>query len=253
MDTYEKSSSDKNKASSTDNVKWVIIVFGIIIGLLLFKKEIGGLLERASEVKVTKDGIEIKSTITPVGETEITAYSDKLIPTNGSNDTTYVNQKYGFKITWPLDNNWFASETEGDKLLGSLIEDSTQNLSSLKNESVHIPILITKGKNRWQNKPSVNVVVYNSDAAIGGAMNSVLLEFVSRGWQIYLCQIDEETQSGIVVFKNPSSGDIIQIQRVVISDDYTYVITSSNIPPGVQSNEKLKGELRNVLNSFRLI
>lgn len=244
MSDKEKSLEPDSGLMSKENVKWLIVVTGIIIVLLVFKKQVGAILDRTTELKVTKDGVEIKSALTPLGETEVTAYHDTYpsASKNEHKDSVYVNQHFKFMISWPSNSDWFSNE--------NFIIESKEYMDSA---DIHVPIAITKGKNKWKKKPSVSVTVVKSDGDIGASMNSVLESYTGLGWQIYLAQIDEDTQSGIIVFKNPESGGIIQIQRVIIADEYSYIVTSTNIPPGVQSIEKLKEELREILNSFRLI
>jgi len=252
MSQTDTSSDKKNDALPKENVvKWLIIVFGVIAVLLIFKKQVAAILDRTTELKVTKDGVEIKSAITPLGETEITAYHDEYTSTaeKSGRDTVYINKQYKFMISWPLDNDWFATES---KAISSTSNASTQ-IEYLDTAAAHTPISIVKGKNKWKKKPNISVTVVKSDGDIASSMNTVLAYYTSVGWQIYLAQIDEDTQSGIIVFKNPESGGIIQIQRVIIADEYSYIITSTNIPPGVKSNDRLKEELRDIMNSFRLI
>lgn len=69
-ETKTTSSSDK-----TGIIKWIVIGCVIVIALLIFKKPIERLLDRASDVNVdvTKGTIAIKTVQTAIGEVKVTS------------------------------------------------------------------------------------------------------------------------------------------------------------------------------------
>jgi hypothetical protein len=247
MGTSEKEKDNKDGSNPAGVAKW--IVFGVIslAFLFLFRSELGQLLGRVTEVKITKEGVELKTAETPLGNT---VFSNVVLkpsspPSDGVHGATFVSQRNNFEIGWPDNVNWTASEEMGRNFARQLGLPPT----------VEIPIVIQKNEAVANFQANVNVVVEQiSDMTIQQYMNRSVTAMNQMGWRILSTNVDESTQGGLIVLLNTMNGNqIYQFQRYAISAGRAYVITASQLPPDNLLTQQLRDDLRSILNSFRVI
>jgi hypothetical protein len=247
MGESEKEKVNKDGSSSAGVTKW--IVFGVIslVFLFLFRSELGQLLGRVSEVKITKEGVELKTAETPLGNTVFSnvLFKPGSTPSAGVHGATFVSQRSNFEISWPDNVNWTASEEMGRDFARQLGLPST----------VDIPIVIRKNEAVANFQANVNVVVEQINSmTIQEYMNRSVATMSQMGWQILSTNVDESTQGGLIVLLNTMNGNqIYQFQRYAIAAGRAYIITASQLPPDNLLTQQLRDDLRSILNSFRVI
>ncbi len=239
--------NQKNGRSLSSIAKWAVIGVVMLIFLFLFRGELSRLLDRATGVKLSPTGIEIKTADTPLGKTVVSGTSIKssgdLI--EGIRGTNYVNKQYKFQISWPNSVNWSASDTYGEALHQKLGLPPT----------IEIPIVIMRNEMVGNFRPNVNVLVESvGNMSIRQYIELSVQSMQQRGWIIFSSSVDEVTEGGLLVFLNTSfENDLYQFQRIIIASGRAYVITASQLPPDNLLSQQLREELRDILNSFRLI
>ena len=237
----EKSAADK----TTGVVRWVVIgVLGLAF-MLLFRAPITEFLGRASSVKISKEGVEIKSADTPLGKTQVSMVEGPAPQQNGIQGTTYVSQQYKFKISWPDNVHWSASETWGEQLRQRLAMPPT----------VHMPIAIVQAGATGSFAPNVNVVVEEVGfLTIQQYTESARTGLLQQGWAVRSMNFDPATQSALLVLQRDfGTGDVYQFQRIAVRDGRAYVVTASNLPPSNALTPTLRSDLNGILNSFELL
>ena len=104
------------------SVKWLVLGLVIVIAMLLFRHEISDLLSRTTDLKIGGGGLEIKTAETVLGTTQVTnvPFKPQSGQPEGVQGNTYASVRYGFRIRWPADGQWTASETYGQQLLAEM-------------------------------------------------------------------------------------------------------------------------------------
>lgn len=227
-------------------VKWIVIGVVIIAFMLIFKSELGGLLERTTDVKITTSGVEIKTLDTPIGQTQVSVVPVSPEPqaTTGIRNTTYTDTQYGFQISWPNNREWTADQDIGRQLLGNMALPAT----------VDIPIAIISNNVVDNFRPNVNVVVEKvGQMGIEEYIELSKQTLRAQGWQLLSSSVDSATNGGVIVLINNSFGqDLYQFQRYAMGNGNAYVVTASQVPQG-DLTQGLKDDLSSIINSFRVI
>jgi hypothetical protein len=246
-----KKSDDKPASGAAKfPVKWIVLGVLALAFMLLFRRELGGLLERTSDLKITSEGVvikaEVKTVETPLGKTEVSAVPVARTPqtVTGVHDTTYVDMERGFQISWPNNRDWTADQNVGKQLLRQMGAPAT----------VDIPIAILSNTLADNFRPNVNVVVEKVGQTT--IQNYVALNkqnLVGQGWEVLSSSVDAETRGGVIVLISDMSGTkLYQFQRYAVNNGNAYVITASQIPQS-NLNQGLKQDLADIINSFRII
>lgn len=247
----EESSKPGTARGTQLPVKWIVVGVVVIAFMLIFKAELGGLLERTSDVKITASGVEIKAQVktveTPIGQTEVSVVttSPATPPVTGIRETTYSNSRYGFQISWPDNRNWTPDEAFGPRFIAEMGMPDT----------VALPIAIFANSVVDDFRPGVNVVVEKvGQMSIEQYLAISEQNLRQQGWTVLSSSVDPETRGGVIVFINHMLGrDIYQFQRYAMGNNgLAYVITASQVPEAGLT-QGLKDDLASIINSFRLI
>jgi len=220
------------------NVKWIVGGVIAVVGMVLFKDPLTQLLNRADKVEITTSGVKLSTVKTPLGETVV---SNKGLPPAakpGSTATTTGFQtvrdaEAGFAISWP-DNGRWSSQPEAARQFGARL------------------VLANTSASRGEFTPNVNVVVTHDAAGLDVAqyLSATARILTGLGWEVSAQQADSATQSGVLVTVNRQMGTA-QIQRVVLRNGVSYVITASRADG--DTREDLYAAMGQILNSFELI
>jgi hypothetical protein len=232
--------------ASPGTLKWVVIGVIVLAFLGLFRAEISRFLDRIGSIEVEKGKIEIRTVQTPLGRTEVSSVTitPAVAPVAGIHGTTYVSDRYGFQISWPDNAHWTADESVGATLLKQL---GGVSLAAS-------PVVIFDNELVGNFRPNVNVVVEPAgNTSIHQAVDQLLTLMGQSGWQVISSELDESTQSALVVVLNPNFGGLYQIQRFVIASGRFFTVTASQLPPEDQLGARLRADLLSILNSFRLL
>jgi hypothetical protein len=230
--------------------KWIVLGVVALVFMVLFREPLTQLLHRATDIEITKEGVKIKTMQTPIGEVAVSVSNvskqQNSSLSEGIHENSYIDKRDKFRISWPDNINWNASESLGQILHAQL------NLPS----TVRVPIVITKNEAADNFKPNINVVV----ELVGGGMTIDrylelnIQQMEQFGWTILSSDSDEATQAGALVFLNNSfQNQIHQFQRLVIASGKAYIVTASQLPPDNLLSQQLRSDLKNILNSFQLI
>jgi len=231
-------------------VKWIVLGVVAIAFMLIFRSQLGGLLERTSDLKITTEGVvlkaEVKTVETPLGKTEVSAVPVVKTPQTitGVRGTTYVDMERGFQISWPNDRDWTADQNVGKQLLRQMGAPAT----------VDIPIAILSNTLVDNFRPNVNVVVEKvGQTSIQDYVALNKQNLVAQGWEVLSASVDPETRGGVIVLiSNMSGTKLYQFQRYAVNNGNAYVVTASQIPQS-NLNQGLKQDLADIINSFRII
>ena len=244
--------SDEKSAPGTAKlpVKTIVVAVVVIAFMVIFKRELGGLLERTSDFKISAEGVVIKAVVktveTPIGTTEVSVVPLAKSPqsSTGVHGTTYVNTEYAFQISWPNAKDWTPDEALGAQLHKKLGLPAT----------VDIPIVILSNTPIDRFRPNINVVVEKvGDMSIQDYMAATKDSLVAQGWEVLSTSVDPKTRGGVIVFINNTGGErIYQFQRIAMNKGNAYVITASQVPKADLS-QGLKQGLGDIVNSFRVI
>lgn len=248
----EQSTNQPPSGNTSIPVKWIVVGIVIIAFMLIFKGELGGLLERTSDIKISATGLEIKAEVktveTPIGQTEVSVVPIARTPqaTTGIKDTTYVNTKYDFQISWPNNQDWTADEELGRQFAQNMGMPAT----------IDIPIVILSNNLIDDFRPNVNVVVENvGQMQIEEYVSLTKQNLLQQGWDVLSTSVDPETNGGVIVLINNMLGagnELYQFQRYAMGNGNAYIITASQVPQADLS-QGLKDDLASIINSFRLI
>jgi hypothetical protein len=253
----DKAAESSSAASSAGqvlagNVKWIVGGVIALVGMVLFKEPLVKLLDRAENVEITTSGIKVGTVKTPLGDTVIsnkgvlpaastsaniggaaTSPSANIGPPAVVGFETARDGEAGFAISWPANSGW-SSHPESARQFNARIV--LANVSAASENFV----------------PNVNVMV-TRDAA-GMDITQYLTRTVqlvsSLGWEVSAQQADDATQSGVLVSVNRQMGTS-QIQRIVLRNGMSYVITASRAEG--DTREDLYAVMGQILNSFELI
>lgn len=244
-----KEGNKTNGRSLPGVTKWIVLGIVALTFMFLFREPLTQFLHRATDVEISKQGVKIKTLQTPLGEMEVSVsnvskQTDYSL-SEGIHGNNYINQRYKFRISWPDNVNWNASESFGKFLHNQLGLQPT----------IEIPIVITKNEMVGNFRPNVNVVVepVGSNMTIDKYLDLNIQQMKQMGWTILSSGIDEATQGGLLVFLNNSFGDTLyQFQRIAIGSGMAYVVTASQLPPENLLYQQLRSDLNNILNSFQL-
>lgn len=225
------------------NVKWIVGGVIAVVGMVLFKEPLTKLLDRAETFEVTPGGgVKVSTVKTPLGDTVVSNKGlQPGVPATGTQPgatatagfKTTRDTEAGFAISWP-DNGRWSSHPDAAKQVGARL------------------VLANPSAARGNFVPNVNVVVTRDAAGVDVAQ---YLAGTSRiltglGWEVMSQQADAATQSGVLVTVNRQMG-FAQIQRVVLRNGVSYVITASRADG--DTREEIYAAMGQILNSFELI
>lgn len=245
-----ESANQPVSTGKTFPVKWIVLGVVAIAFMLIFKSELGGLLERTEEFKITPTGgleIKTKTVETPIGETEVSVVPVAPAPQarTGIQNSTYINTEFGFQISWPNNVDWRADENFGRTMLESMGFPP----------SVEIPITIFSNNVVDGITPNINVTVERiGQMSIGEYMAATEQNYAMMDVEIVSSSVDPATDGGVVVAMNYMFGEpLYQFQKIAIANGYAYIITATQVPKGDTLTQGLKQDLASIINSFRVI
>ncbi|MCX6181556.1 MAG: hypothetical protein NT150_06485 [Bacteroidetes bacterium] len=234
-------SEEKKESNYSSIAKWSAIVIISLTGIFFLHTSISTLIDRVTELEVSKDGLKLKSVITPLGKTTL---SDGF--SSGFNEEgfykTYVSQDYNFQISWPDNQNWISNDTLGD-------------LSS----NASMPLMLTYKNFVDGIKPSINIVTESVDSTIDikkylvfseKALNDSGFVFVNRNTDLVIDTVAQSSLATLTYTKNP---EIFLVQKYIIHKGIAYVITTTKLPSHSKLSKAIKKEMRDVFNSFHLV
>lgn len=229
------------------NIKWIVAGVIAIVGMVLFKDPLTKLLDRAENVEITTAGVKVSTVKTPLGETVVsnkgvqpTAAAGSTAtgqPSPGSNPGTGFqttrDEEAGFAMSWPTNGRWI-SQPEAARQFGARL------------------VLSNPSASRGQFVPNVNVVVTGDAVGVDVAqyISATARVLTGMGWEVTAQQADSSTQSGVLVTVNRQMGTA-QIQRVVLRNGVSYIITASRADG--DTREELYAAMGQIVNSFELI
>lgn len=228
------------------NVKWIVGGVIAIVGMVLFKEPLTKLLDRAENVEITTAGVKVSTVKTPLGDTVVSnkgvqpaaapgaAAAKPGGPAQpGEGFQTTRDSEAGFAISWPANGRW-TNETEAARQFGARL------------------VLANRGGAMGSFVPNVNVVVTRDAQGVDVAqyLSQTARTLTGMGWEVSAQQADSATQSGVLVTVNRQLGTA-QIQRVVLRNGVSYVITASRADG--DTREDLYAAMGQILNSFELI
>lgn len=247
----EESAKQSDGRATQLPVKWIVLGVVFISFMLIFKSELGGLLDRTSDLKITTSGVEIKAEVktfeTPIGRTEVSVVPVLSSPqaVTGVKNTTYVNTEYAFQISWPNNTDWRADEKFGAQML--------ENMGFP--ESVAAPIAVFSNNMVDGIAPNINVTVERvGQVSIEDYMAYTESNYASVGIEVVSSSVDTETNGGVIVSMNYMFGaPLYQFQKFAMANGYAYVVTATQVPKGDYLTLGLKQDLASIINSFRVI
>ncbi len=243
-----------NKPASGSNqipVKWIVFGVVVISFMLIFKGELGGLLERTSDLKIGASGLEIKAEVktveTPIGKTEVSVVpvARSAQASTGVQNTTYTNTSLGFQISWPENINWRADEDFGNQFVQSMGFPDT----------VKIPITIFSNHVVDGVTPNINVTVERiPQMSIADYVAANEANYAAMGIEVVSSSVDPETSGGVIVAMNYMFGTpMYQFQKIAMANGYAYIVTATQVPKGDTLTQGLRSDLASIINSFRVL
>lgn len=222
--------AENESSNSSNNVKWIVIGIIALVVLFLFKKEIGGLIERTESVSVTAEGLTLKTqTInTALGETIVSG--PPTVETAGITDEAEPNFAIpgGFKINWKPE-----------------LWSNNEELAQLNDAELFLLFSIPDGF-----QPSIAIRSFE-----GFTSAKTFLENVSYpNRQISKVEFGPSGETGIRTSTGKANGSKFHyIERVLFNQQtgLVYVATAER-PVAEIGNAELWESTRKVLNSFRL-
>ena len=232
-------------------VKWIVLGVVAISFMLIFKSELGGLLERTSDVKITPSGFEIKAEVksveTPIGPTQVSVVPVARAPQvkTGVQNSTYTNAELGFQISWPNNVDWRADEEFGRHFVQSMGLGDT----------VKLPIAIFSNHVVDGVTPNINVTVEQvGPMSIEDYIVAVETNAAAMGVDIVSSSVDPETNGGVIVAMNYMFGaPMYQFQKIAMTNGKAYTVTATQVPKGDTLTQGLRSDLASIINSFRVI
>lgn len=221
---------NESNNSSSNNVKWIVIGVITLVVLFMFKKEIGGLIDRTESVSVTADGVTIttQTVKTVLGETIVSG--PPTIETAGITAETEPNFAIqgGFKINWKPE-----------------LWSKNDELAQLNDAELFLLFSIPDGF-----QPSIAIQSFE------GYENAkaFLEKFSYPNRMISKVEFGPSNQTGIRTSTGESEGNEFHyIERVLFNQKtgLIYVATAER-PVAETGNSELWESTRKVLNSFRL-
>ncbi len=245
-------STTKEKSSDWTGVtKWIVIGAVIVITLLILRKPLERLLDRAQEVQVdpTSGNITIRTTQTAIGELKVSA--EKV---NGQQAEQIVNEKAtqrnaaiesDFMLTWPK-GTWqkapeFLSQLEemykGAGIQAQALLACRQVVPNSENFQSNVYIV----KSPYNNAYSFEEQMQASKEMLLSSMSSA--RFLTE-------EVDAETKGATFIFTYDYVGiPCYQIQRYAYKDGYTYQLVATTTVADTES----QAQIRTIVNSFRIV
>lgn len=222
--------AENESSNSSNNVKWIVIGIIALAVLFMFKKEIGGLIDRTESVSVTAEGLTLKTqTInTVLGETIVSG--PPTVETAGITAEAEPNFAIpgGFKINWKPE-----------------LWNNNEELAELNDAELFLLFAIPDGF-----QPSIAIKSFK-----GFTNAKTFLESVSYpNRQISKVEFGPSGETGIRTSIGEENGSKFHyIERVLFSQvtGLIYVATAER-PVAEIGNAELWESTRKVLNSFRL-
>lgn len=222
--------AENESNNSSNNMKWIVIGIITLVVLFLFKKEIGGLIDRTESVSVTAEGLTLKTqTInTVLGETIVSG--PPTVETAGITAEAEPNFAIqgGFKINWKPE-----------------LWNNNEELAELNDAELFLLFAIPDGF-----QPSIAIKSFKGFTSAKTFLESV--SYPNR--QISKVEFGPSGETGIRTSIGEENGSKFHyIERVLFSQatGLIYVATAER-PVAEIGNAELWESTRKVLNSFRL-
>ncbi len=221
--------NDVAKNAANNNVKWIVIGVIVLVILFLFKKEIGGLIDRTESVSVSADGLTLttKTVETALGETIVSG--PPTIETAGITEDATPNFSIdgGFKINWK------------PELWGN-----NEELAALNDAELFLLFSIPDGY-----QPSISIKSYQGFESAEAFLNSV--SYPDR--QVSKVEFGPSGETGIRTSTVETDGTRFHvIERVLFNPETSMVFVATAERPDTEIGDaELWESTRKVLNSFR--
>lgn len=244
--------SGSNVSQWAGLAKWGVIGVVAITFMVLFQDEMKGLLSSTEELSVTTEGVKLKvrTVSTPLGKTVL---SDKAAPIEtaaapsaaagaagpgvspapaGRAVTHWTDPTYGYSISWPAGGNWIKDDALAQQIGVAMIIRYHQSFGNFT--------------------PNVNVTIENTGPMSVRQWMQIGQPILQQmGWELADMQMDEATNAGVRVMKNPNiPGGLYQIQRVILKNGLAYVVTASKLESDSGAFPDMYQRMGEILNSF---
>jgi hypothetical protein len=214
------------------------IVVGIIAlaCILIFRKELGRLLDRVIGLKVGPKGVELQTTTTPLGQTTVSNPSGSVAALEAvGTRVSYVDPTHSFRLSWPAGGEWIQNDTLAASIGAALFIAYHQAFGNFT--------------------PNVNVTVEEiGNASLSTWMDSGNQGLRKLGYTVLETSQDPVTNAGVRVIRNEGvAGTLYQIQRVILSRTRAYIATGSKLEADHAAFPDLYEQMRVILNSFQVL
>lgn len=218
-------------------IKWIVIGVITIFFLVLFRQEISRLLNRTESVKISHEGVTLK---TPIGITDVTyrksQSSDYSTLYPAGRFVNYKNNEYRYAISHPRNSIW--------KDISYLGPEWLQKFELLPGFSKAI---IAQGKNDF-----IAMVVVRVYWAGNLTIQEALVGFeqaAGEGISYSRPRIDQSTNSATLPGYD-QIGDKIMVSRVILISGWLYDLRAAISP---NASSKIKEEMNIIVNSFHML
>jgi hypothetical protein len=237
-----KNDSDLSATRKAAMTKWIVFGVVIIVFMFLFRGQIEKILDRTEQISITKDGLEIKTVSTPLGQTVL---SNEAAGINDESEQpvsqSYVDNDFGFEIDWPQNGSWTP--------------DPATALTLSQTYGTTFPLYLAFHQSIDGFVPNINIIVGSTEGqSMIDWLENENATLVQAGWEIVSSQIDEQTQSGVRVISNKNMfGGLYQVQRFLFRGDFAYVVTASKLMNDNNTFPHLYNDMLYIINSFHLV
>jgi hypothetical protein len=245
------STAKERSADWTGVTKWIVIGAVIVITLLILKKPIERLLDRAQEVQVdpTSGNITIRTTQTAIGELKVSSekvnehQAEQIVQEKSTQRNAAIESD--FMLTWPkgtwqkapeflpqLEEMYRGGGVEAEALLAC-----RQTMPNSENFQSNVYIV----RSPYNNAYSFETQMQANKAALMSTMGDA--RFLTE-------EIDPETKGATFIFTYSYLGvPCYQIQRYGYKNGYTYQLVATTTVADAES----QAQIRTIVNSFRIV
>lgn len=236
--------------------KWIVIGILGLAFLMLYRSNIGLFIEKIGMINWDPDkGLKIVTVQTPIGTLDVSNQPlAQVVPVQGAGAQTkgliksavthFKSDEYGFTMDWPDNAHW-----QRNFQVARLME---QSMGAQVN--VAFPLAIVYHRSVGKFRPNVNVVVEPiSNMSFNDYIDAATAGLIQMGSVIISQKRDPKTNAALIVSRNSTTGqELYQVQRIVVRDSRSYVVTASQLPADDALSRTLRAELMQILNSFRV-
>jgi hypothetical protein len=230
--------------------RWIVIgVLGLVF-ILVFRSQIGGMINRIVSVDLDLSKHQIKVVSTPIGDTTVSVqrspealYAD--VTKLGSN--VYVDQHFKFAISWPQNSDWVPSTR--------ISEDQFKTLGyGGPREDLGTFYVAKIATSLSPNAAIVSVFAFPKQGDnIQEAVEVYEKTITQRGLIVNSSSIDQDTGGAVLATSN---GTASGVHRLLLGDEYEYLVTMVYVPSTNTSAEEysqLRAATNLIFNSFRVV